>query len=231
MFLLDAPVSAAYSLVNGLSDALTPVAGELAATAAIIICTLAVRSLLIPLAIRAAKGERARTLLMPKIQKLQKRYAKNPQRLQQETLALYRAEGVSMFAGMGPAFAQAPFFMVLYRVFMSATIAGHQNLLLGHTLLAAPLGQNWMGVLGMGVFSAPSLTFLALLVLLAAVAWWTSSRVTAEGPMGRVARAMPFGTVVFAAFVPLAAGVYLLTSTTWTAVERAVLHRRIIAPA
>jgi YidC/Oxa1 family membrane protein insertase len=42
---------------------------------------------------------------------------------------------------------------------------------------------------------------------------------------------LPFGTVVFAAFVPLAAGLYLLTSGTWTAVERAVLRRRAVMAA
>jgi YidC/Oxa1 family membrane protein insertase len=47
--------------------------------------------------------------------------------------------------------------------------------------------------------------------------------------MGAVARVMPFGTVVAAAFVPLAAGLYLLTSGAWAAVERAVLQRRIVA--
>jgi YidC/Oxa1 family membrane protein insertase len=31
--------------------------------------------------------------------------------------------------------------------------------------------------------------------------------------------------VVIAAFVPLAAGIYLLTTTAWTAAERAVLRR------
>jgi len=30
---------------------------------------------------------------------------------------------------------------------------------------------------------------------------------------------------VFAAFTPLAAGIYLLVSGTWTAAERSVLHR------
>jgi hypothetical protein len=35
----------------------------------------------------------------------------------------------------------------------------------------------------------------------------------------------PFITVIFAALVPLAAGLYLLTSTTWTLAERAVLRR------
>ncbi|MDL4816065.1 hypothetical protein [Actinomadura opuntiae] len=51
------------------------------------------------------------------------------------------------------------------------------------------------------------------------------------GAAGVLARVAPFGTVVFAVFMPLAAGLYLLASGTWTAVERAVLHRRIVAPA
>jgi YidC/Oxa1 family membrane protein insertase len=45
-----------------------------------------------------------------------------------------------------------------------------------------------------------------------------------------VLRLMPYGTVVMAALVPLAAGIYLLTTTTWTAAERALL-RREVAPA
>jgi YidC/Oxa1 family membrane protein insertase len=49
--------------------------------------------------------------------------------------------------------------------------------------------------------------------------------------VGALARVAPFATVVFAAFLPLAAGLYLLASGTWTAVERAVLHRGIPAPA
>ena len=34
-------------------------------------------------------------------------------------------------------------------------------------------------------------------------------------------RIVPYTTVVIAAFVPLAAGLYLLTTTAWTAAERA----------
>jgi YidC/Oxa1 family membrane protein insertase len=41
----------------------------------------------------------------------------------------------------------------------------------------------------------------------------------------RLIRLMPYGTLVTAAFIPLAAGLYLLTTTTWTVVERAILHR------
>ena len=40
---------------------------------------------------------------------------------------------------------------------------------------------------------------------------------------------LPYLTIVIAAFVPLAAGLYLLTTTAWTAAERTVLMRRIQA--
>jgi YidC/Oxa1 family membrane protein insertase len=227
--MFDVPVSIAAALVTGLADVLDPVAGDLATALAIVVFTAAVRLVLVPLSVAAAKGERARTRLMPKVQALQKRHAKNPERLKREMAALYEAEGATPIAGFLPMFAQVPFFMVTYRLFMSATVAGHQNLLLAHTLLAAPLGQNWVGVLGGGLFSPASLVFVGLFVLLGAVAVWSSRRVTAEGPMGAVARVIPFGTVVFAAFVPLAAGLYLLTSGAWAAVERAVLQRRVVA--
>jgi YidC/Oxa1 family membrane protein insertase len=42
---------------------------------------------------------------------------------------------------------------------------------------------------------------------------------------GRLIRLLPFGTILTAAVIPLAAGLYLLTTTTWTVVERAILHR------
>jgi len=50
----------------------------------------------------------------------------------------------------------------------------------------------------------------------------------ASGAASGVARVLPllsFGTLVTAAVVPLAAALYLATSTTWTAVERALLLR------
>jgi YidC/Oxa1 family membrane protein insertase len=47
------------------------------------------------------------------------------------------------------------------------------------------------------------------------------------GPAAAVARLLPFATVVVAAFVPLAAGLYLVTSTAWTLAERMFLRRSL----
>jgi len=44
-----------------------------------------------------------------------------------------------------------------------------------------------------------------------------------------LARVVPYFTVAVAAFVPLAAGVYLLTTTAWTLAERAFVQRTMAA--
>jgi len=46
-----------------------------------------------------------------------------------------------------------------------------------------------------------------------------------------LARVLPYFTVVVAAFVPLAAGVYLLTTTVWTLAERVLVQRALAARA
>ncbi|MGO4753323.1 hypothetical protein AB4212_32745, partial [Streptomyces sp. 2MCAF27] len=104
--------------------------------------------------------------------------------------------------------------------------------LLDHTLAGAPLGGRWGGDLA-GPHGA---VYLTLFALIAAVAGWTYLRAR-KAAVGRPAPAgvpagaarllplMSFGTLVTAAVVPLAAGLYLATSTTWTAVERAQLQR------
>jgi YidC/Oxa1 family membrane protein insertase len=48
--------------------------------------------------------------------------------------------------------------------------------------------------------------------------------VPAAAAAGAVARLAPYATVVVAAFVPLAAGLYLVTTTAWTLAERMLLR-------
>jgi membrane protein insertase Oxa1/YidC/SpoIIIJ len=43
--------------------------------------------------------------------------------------------------------------------------------------------------------------------------------------MRRVMVLLPYGTLAVAVFVPLAAGLYLVTTTAWTALEQGVLRR------
>ncbi|MCT9931747.1 YidC/Oxa1 family membrane protein insertase [Planotetraspora sp. A-T 1434] len=210
----------AYDLIRSLSD-LT------GAALAIVLFTLGVRLLLLPLGIRIARGQRIRMRLAPDVEKLRKRFRQDPVRLSQEVNALYAKEGTSMASGFLLPLAQSPFFMVAYRLFTSAVIAGHPNLLLARGVLGVPLGEHFGAVLaGAGLFSAPGLVFLGLFALLVLAAWVASRRVDEGVPMRRLLMLLPFGTVLAAAVLPLAAGLYLLVTTAWTTTERIVLYPR-----
>jgi YidC/Oxa1 family membrane protein insertase len=232
--LFDDAVSVAYHVVVALAAALTPLAGGLAAAAAVVLFTIAVRLLLMPLSYHAARGQASQARLAPQIQALRQRHAGQPDRLQRELTELYRREGTGMLAGCLPLLLQLPLLSVMYRVFRSGTIGGRPSSLLSRSLLGAPLGSHWLS--GPGPVSGQGLVFLGLFALLA-VAGFLAARVsrapgqTAQptGAVGAVTRVIPYLSVAIAAVLPLAAGLYLLTSTAWSAAERAVFARRLAA--
>ena len=232
---LGVPVDAAYHLVSGLTGILTPALGGLAAVAAIVVFTMAVRLLLMPLSLRALRGQAAQARLAPQLVALRQRYGKQPERLQREMSALYKREGTSMFAGFAPLLLQWPFLSVMYLLFRSPTVGGTANTLLTHDLFGVPLGAHWLSGAGpwdlVGVHGA---VFLGLFALLAALCWLSARLgrlMTAQatgataGSPGLLVRALPYVTVAIAAFAPLAAGIYLLTTLAWSLAERMLYSR------
>ncbi len=232
---LAAILDAAHAALLGLAALLEPLAGSVAAALAVVLVTLAVRAALIPLGVLQVRAEIARRRLAPKLAELQRRWKKNPEKLQTATLRLYRDEGVSPFAGLWPALAQVPIVSVLYGVAVSAQLNGRPNELLTETVLGAPLGLSLPGM-----FASPGSAWVVPVVLLAVmgvVAGFTrrqTLRMSAASPaaenplagMTGVLSWLSFSTVLIAAFVPLAATLYLTVSTTWTFIERTLLRRR-----
>ncbi len=232
--ILGVPVDAAYHLVSGFTSFLTPALGGVAAVAAIVLFTLAVRLILMPLSLRGLRGQAAAARLAPQLQALRKRYAKQPERLQREMAALYKREGTSMFAGLTPFLLQWPLVSVVYLLFRSAQVGGKSNMLLTRDLFGVPLGSHWLA--GAGPVSLHGLVFLGVFVLLAGLCWlsvrlgqlMTARRVgadKADPPGGALIQVLPYLTVVIAAFVPLAAGIYLIVSTGWALAERSFFWR------
>jgi hypothetical protein len=145
----------------------------------------------------------------------------------------------------------------MYLLFRSASVGGAPNKLLTHYLFSAQLGSHWLG--GAGPLSAQGVVFAALFVLLG-LCGWLAARVARRfavpvpsGPGTIVPKKtpagadstqpgqpaavppwltglMPYLTAVFAAFLPLAAGLYLLITTAWTLLERTLLRRFLLRP-
>jgi YidC/Oxa1 family membrane protein insertase len=292
--ILGVPLDAAYYVVTSLAGALTPLTGALSVALAIVLFTIAVRLVLLPFSYYALRGQLAQARLAPQIQALRQQHRRNPERLNQEVRALYRANGTGMFAGYLPLLLQWPFLTVMYLLFRSATINGAPNSLLRHHLFGALLSAHWLS--GPGPLSLQGAVFAAVFVLLALAAYLgarlnrrlfprptpstnftgptstkrpaainrptastrpapskrasaprslntpksTSSpkrtstpKTSSNAPATSIAmpswltNALPLVTVVFAAFLPLAGGLYLLTTTTWTLLERRLLAHHV----
>ena len=227
--ILGVPVDTAYHLVSGFTSFLTPALGGVAAVAAIVLFTVAVRLILMPLSLRGLRGQAVAARLAPQLQALRKRYAQQPERLQREMAALYKREGTSMFAGLTPLLLQWPLVSVIYLLFRSSQVAGKPNMLLTRDLFGVPLGSHWLA--GAGPVSLHGLVFLGVFALLAGLCWLSvrlgrlMTAQQADAPGGALIRALPYLTVVIAAFVPLAAGIYLVVSTGWTLAERSFFWR------
>jgi YidC/Oxa1 family membrane protein insertase len=243
---IDGAAGAAYLVVTALANLIAPLTGTAATAAAIVLFTVLVRLLISPLSWAQIRGQQHQAAIGPKLREVQQRHGNDPARLRAEMAALYREAGTTPLAGCLPALLQAPFFLIMYRLFTTPTVDGTANSLLGERLLGVPLGQHLADGLGGG--AGP--VFLALLAALAALAWLMSRRMRraaaaasgapapgvaaapgAAAAISRVLPLMPYTVLLAAAVLPLAAGLYLLTTTAWTVLEQGLLRRRYPAPA
>jgi YidC/Oxa1 family membrane protein insertase len=204
--LFGAVVGVAHSAIEGLATLLTPTTGSLAPALAIVLATVLVRLSISPLGWLQARAARRQAALAPQIEQLRKKHGADPLRLTSETFALQRANGAGPATSLLPGLAQAPFFMIMYRVALHAPAGA---------LLGVPLGAHLAA--GLPVFAL-------LLAIAGALAWWSARRCTG------VLRFLPYLSVLGVAWLPLAGGLYLVTSTAWTQLEYLAFHRRPVLP-
>lgn len=75
---------------------------------ALLIFTILARLVMIPSSIKTQQTSVKMALLQPQIEELRKKYANNPQKLQQETMAVYEKQGYSPYSGCLPLLIQFP---------------------------------------------------------------------------------------------------------------------------
>ena len=87
---------------------------------AIILLTILVRVLFWPLTHKSTESMQRMKEIQPELKALQEKYKENPQKLQQETMKLYREKKVNPMGGCLPMFVQIPVFIALYTVLRNA---------------------------------------------------------------------------------------------------------------
>jgi YidC/Oxa1 family membrane protein insertase len=90
----------------------------LAYVLAIFAFTVVIRVLILPFNIKAAKSTQGMQKIQPEVKKLQEKYKDDPQKLNAETMKLYKEKNVSVTGGCLPSLLPLPILMALYWVFM-----------------------------------------------------------------------------------------------------------------
>jgi YidC/Oxa1 family membrane protein insertase len=87
---------------------------------AIILVTILQKVAFHPLTHKSIKSMQAMQAVQPKVQAVQERYKNNPQKKQEEMMALYRKHGVNPMGGCLPMLVQIPIFIALYNALSSS---------------------------------------------------------------------------------------------------------------
>ena len=84
---------------------------------AIILLTLAIKLILAPLTYKQVKSMKGIAELQPRMKALQEKYKDNPQKMQEETMKLYKEMGINPLAGCLPLLVQMPFLILMVTKF------------------------------------------------------------------------------------------------------------------
>jgi YidC/Oxa1 family membrane protein insertase len=133
---------------------------------AIILLTCIVRGLMFPIAQKQFASMAGMRALQPKMKQLQERYKDDKPKLQQEMLALYKAEKVNPLAGCMPILLQIPIFYALYKVLMLTVEMRHQPFVAWIKDLSAPDPLTPLNLFGLLDFTPPAFIAIGVLPIL-----------------------------------------------------------------
>ena len=177
---------------------------------AIVLLTITIRALMFPIAQRQFASMAKMRVVQPKMKALQERHKDDKEKLQRETMALYKTEGVNPLAGCLPTLLQIPIFYALYKVLMLTIEMRHQPFVAWIKDLSAPDPLTPVNLFGILPFNPPGYLHLGVLAILLGGTMWAQFRLSPAGPdptTQQVMGIMPW--VMMFIFAPLAAGLQL----------------------
>lgn len=116
---------------------------------AIMLLTVAIKIAFFPLANKAYKSMARMKVLAPKMAEMKERYKDEPQKAQQEMMALYRSEKVNPASGCLPILIQIPVFFALYKALFVTIEMRHQPFFGWIHDLSAPDPTNLFNLFGL----------------------------------------------------------------------------------
>ncbi|NTV62533.1 MAG: YidC/Oxa1 family membrane protein insertase [Oscillochloris sp.] len=179
----------------------------------IIIFTICARLIILPLTLTSLRSSRKMQQIQPMIKELQRKYGKDQQKLQEETLKLYRDYNINPVGGCLPVMLQLPIFFGVYQaVYHLMVPAQRVNLsaaakaALENPDVAALFSAKFLGFLDLGIaaytsgsgFAAPMYLVLPVLSILLQVTQTIMATPRTQDPQQKaMTQAMMFMPLIF----------------------------------
>lgn len=217
----------------------------------IVLLTMLIRTLLIPLFVKQINSSRNMQLLGPKQRALQEKYGHDRERLGQETMKLYKDEGVNPMASCLPLLLQMPIFLSLFWVLNNAARGEAMGIFVDNpelmeslqhaNLLGAEISGTFWPIPDTGWGATQTLTAI-LVVAMTAVLFVTQLQLMRKnmppealtGPMAQQQKMMlylfPFMYLFMGVNIPIGVLIYWLTTNLWNMVQQYILIHNNPAP-
>jgi len=221
----------------------------------IVVLVVLMRLLLVPLFIKQMHATRKMTALAPQVAELKKKYKNDRQKLNEETMKLYKENGANPLAGCLPVVAQLPVFFALFGVLRAiaedqpkygltpAVVASAQHAqIFGVVTVADRLLTSILPPTFSSIGPAQKVVILLTVVVSAATTFMTvrqsmkrgmTPQVDPGNPMASSQKMMQYIVPVFALsglYWQYGLVLYWVTTNLWTLGQQYVLFRRAPPP-
>jgi YidC/Oxa1 family membrane protein insertase len=253
--LYDAVAWVIMRLHAGLGAIFGPSSGAAWALSIVVLVVL-MRLLLVPLFIKQMHATRKMTALAPQVAELKKKYKGDKQKLNEETMKLYKDNGANPLAGCLPVVAQLPVFFALFGVLRAiaedqpkygltpAVVASAQHAqIFGVVTVADRLLTSILPPTFSSIGTAQRVVILLTVVVSAATTFMTVRQSMKRGmtpqmdpnnPMASSQKMMQYIVPVFALsglYWQYGLVLYWVTTNLWTLGQQYVLFKRFPPPA
>jgi YidC/Oxa1 family membrane protein insertase len=177
---------------------------------AIVLLTFVVRLVLFPLQLKSIKSMKKMQKLQPELQKIKDKHKDDPQRVQKETMELFKKNGANPLGGCLPMLMQMPIFFAFYQVLYNAVelvgapfVGWITDLSIKDPFYVLPVGM------GVAMFFQQKLT----------------PSTSVDPTQQKIMMFMPLIFCFFMKDLPAGLNLYILTSTLFGIAQQVVVYR------
>lgn len=179
---------------------------------AIIILTIFVKLLLHPINVKSLKSMKEMQKLQPRLKELQAKFKDDKQRLNQETMGLFRSHKVNPMGGCLPMLLQLPIYIALYKVLWNSIELYHAPFFWFYRDLSAP-DPYFITPILLGVFMVAQQRLMP--------------STSADPVQQKMMMLMPVMFSAFMLFLPVGLVVYILVNTVMSVTQQWMYNKGI----